>query len=86
MLADTGDKPLVAAFVLNFIAETLSKMTEWGRAQYPDIPVLFAGGVMSNSLIAENIGKRFENVYFSTPAFSADNAAGVALLCRAKHQ
>lgn len=86
MLADTGDKPLVAAFVLNFIAETLARMTAWGRAQYPDIPVLFAGGVMSNRLIAQNICTRFENVYFSTPAFSADNAAGIALLCRAKFQ
>ncbi len=86
MLADTGDKALVAAFVLEFIAEALAKMTAWGREQYPDIPVLFAGGVMSNRLIAENICRRFENVYFSTPAFSADNAAGIALLCRAKHQ
>ena len=86
LLADTGDKSLAAAFVLEFIAETLAKMTAWGREQYPDIPVLFAGGVMSNRLIAENICKRFENVYFSTPAFSADNAAGIALLCRAKYQ
>ncbi len=85
LLADTGDKPLVAAFVLDFVAETLSQMTAWGRAQYPAIPVLFAGGVMSNRLIAQNICDRFENVFFSTPAFSADNAAGIALLCRAKH-
>ncbi len=86
LVADTGDKSLVAAFVLDFIAETLAQMTAWGREQYPDIPVLFAGGVMSNRLIAENICKRFENVYFSKPAFSADNAAGIALLCRAKYQ
>ena len=85
LLADTGDRSLVAAFVLEFIAETLAKMTAWGREVYTDIPVLFAGGVMSNRLIAKNISARFENVYFSTPAFSADNAAGVALLCRAKH-
>ncbi len=86
LLADTGDQSFVAAFVLNFIAESLARMSAWGREQYPDIPVLFAGGVMSNRLIAENICARFENVYFSKPAFSADNAAGVALLCRAKHQ
>ena len=85
LLADTGDKALVAAFVLEFIAETLAKMTAWGRETYGKIPVLFAGGVMSNRLIAENICKRFADVYFSRPAFSADNAAGVALLCRAKY-
>ena len=86
LLADTGDKSLVAAFVLEFIAETLARMTAWGRERDAQLPVLFAGGVMSNRLIAENICARFENVYFSKPAFSADNAAGVALLCRAKHQ
>ncbi len=85
LLADTGDKPLVAAFVLEFIAECLSRMTAWGRQCYGEIPVLFAGGVMSNRLIAQNICARFEDVHFSTPAFSADNAAGVALLCRAKY-
>ena len=57
-----------------------------GGSKNAALPVLFAGGVMSNRLIAENICARFENVYFSKPAFSADNAAGVALLCRAKHQ
>ena len=86
LLADTGDKSLVAAFVLDFIAETLAQMTVWGRERDAHIPVLFAGGVMSNRLIAEKILARFENVYFSKPAFSADNAAGVALLCRAKYQ
>ena len=86
LLADTGDKSLVAAFVLNFIAETLAQMTLWGRERYGQIPVLFAGGVMSNRLIAQDICKRFDRVYFSAPAFSADNAAGVALLCRAKYQ
>ena len=86
LLADTDDKALVASFVLDFIAETLAKMTVWGREVYGEIPVLFAGGVMSNRLIAESITRRFGDVYFSKPAFSADNAAGVALLCRAKYQ
>ena len=85
LLADTNDKSLVAAFVLEFIAESLARMTAWGRQCYGEIPVLFAGGVMSNRLIAQNICARFEDVHFSTPAFSADNAAGVAMLCRAKH-
>lgn len=86
LLAETGDKSLVAAFVLEFIAQTLAKMTVWGRERDPQIPVLFAGGVMSNRLIAQSIRARFERVYFSEPAFSADNAAGIALLCRAKYQ
>jgi N6-L-threonylcarbamoyladenine synthase len=86
LLAQTGDRPLVAAFVLDFIAESLARMTAWGRERFAQIPVLFAGGVMSNRRIAQSICARFENVYFSKPAFSADNAAGIALLCRAKQQ
>ena len=45
------------------------------------MPILFAGGVMSNKLMREYIRERFE-AYFAEAEFSADNAAGVALLCR----
>ena len=83
MLADTGDKPLVAAFVLNFIAETLARMTAWGLEQYPDIPVLFAGGVMSNRLIRPAL-EAAGQCFFAAPEFSCDNAAGIALLCERK--
>lgn len=78
----TGDKALVAAYTLDFIGETLCALTDEVRARYPDIPVVFAGGVMSNRRIQSMLGDRFANTYFSEPAFSADNAAGVALLCR----
>ena len=43
--------------------------------------MLFAGGVMSNKLMRKAFSDRFE-AYFAEPAFSADNAAGIALLCR----
>ena len=83
LLADTGDKPLVAAFVLNFIAETLAAMAAHLRDTRGDLPLLFAGGVMSDRIVAQKLSARFENAYFAEPAFSADNAAGIALLCRA---
>ena len=79
-----GDASLTAAYVLRFIAETLRTLTRNLRATYPDMPVLFAGGVMSNSIIKDMLGGEGK-VYFSQPAFSADNAAGTALLCRAAH-
>lgn len=75
---------LCAAYVLCFIGETLRAMTRNVREQYKDVPVLYAGGVMSNGII-KNMLRGEGNVYFSEPAFSADNAAGVALLCRAAH-
>ncbi|MBR5615274.1 MAG: peptidase M22 [Clostridia bacterium] len=78
---DTQDKALVAAYTLDFIADTLIAMSREVRAAYPDIPLLFAGGVMSNRRIQQAIGRKFK-AYFAEPAFSADNAAGVALLCR----
>lgn len=83
LLRETESKPLAAAFVLRFIEQTLAAMASWARERYGDLPILFAGGVMSNALIAQGISARFTDVYFAKPAFSADNAAGVALLCRA---
>ena len=86
LLAETGDRPLVAAFVLDFIAETLAAMAAWARREDAALPLLFAGGVMSNRIIASKITARLGNSYFAEPAFSADNAAGIALLCRAREQ
>lgn len=78
----TSDKALVAAYTLDFIGQTLCALAKEVRARYADIPMVFAGGVMSNRRIQCLLGKQFKNVYFSEPAFSADNAAGIALLCR----
>ena len=78
----TGDRALVAAYTLDFIGLTLAEISAEVRCRYPDIPMVYAGGVMSNRRIQTLLGNRFKNVYFSKPAYSADNAAGIALLCR----
>lgn len=78
----TGDKALVAAYTLDFIGETLCAISKAVRVRYPDIPMVYAGGVMSNRRIQTMLGKKFKDTYFSEPQFSADNAAGVALLSR----
>lgn len=78
----TGDKALVAAYTLDFIGETLCAISKEVRVRYPDIPMVYAGGVMSNRRIQAMLGKKFKDTYFSEPQFSADNAAGVALLSR----
>ncbi len=83
----SGDKALTAAYVLSFLTDTLEKMALWLREnQGATLPILFSGGVMSNRLIAGELTRRLGNVYFAEPAFSADNAAGIALLCRARAQ
>lgn len=78
----TNDKPLVCAFILDYISNTLIKLTNNLREQYNDVQIVFAGGVMSNSIIKKRISTCFENVYFALPEFSSDNAAGIALLTR----
>lgn len=78
---ETSDKYYVSAYVLNFIGHTLVRLTHEIREQYPNIPILYAGGVMSNKYL-QNTLSQFEGTYFATPEFSADNAAGIALLAR----
>lgn len=84
LYAETNDKSFVAAYVLNFIAMTLEAITNRVREEYPEIPIVYAGGVMSNAFLKETLSK-FSNTYFATPKFSSDNAAGVALLTRKIH-
>ncbi len=78
---ETEDKALVSAFVLEYCAKTLKKLTDHIDSLDPDLPVVYAGGVMSNRYLQSVLSKR-KNTYFAEPSFSADNAAGIALLCR----
>ena len=77
----SGDASETAAFVFDFICRTLIAMGEDVQSRVGRAPVLFAGGVMSNRLMRDRLSERFE-AYFSEPEFSADNAAGIALLSR----
>ena len=81
MWRETGDAARVSAYVFAFVGETLRAMTAAIDEKYPKLPVLYAGGVMSNRRIQTMLAAR-ENTYFAEPQFSADNAAGTALLCR----
>lgn len=84
---NTGDAPLVAAFVLSFLEKTLFKMASYLRREDPTLPLLFAGGVMSNGIIKNGLrAKLGGEIYFAPPAFSADNAMGVAQIGRLKSQ
>lgn len=81
LYATTQDPAYVARYVLNFVAETLARMTEDIRGKYPDIPIIYAGGVMSNSIIRARLSA-FSDVLFASPELSSDNAVGTALLAR----
>lgn len=80
-LLEHGEKTeRVACFCLDSIAKTLAGMCRALRVQYGDLPMLFAGGVMSNQRIKRTIMAQFSNVRFALPDFACDNACGVALL------
>lgn len=81
---ETENPRLVAAAVFDFVGRTMLELTKTIRSTRGDIPVLYAGGVMSNSIIKNMLGSE-KNVFFAEPVFASDNAAGVALLCRKKH-
>ncbi len=76
---ETENKALVSAFAFDFIGRTILQMSQNFRAEFGNLPVLYAGGVMSNTYI-KNILSTQEEVYFAKPQFSADNAAGTAFL------
>ena len=78
---ETNDKRTVSAFVFDYIEKTLEKMCSDAIEKAGEMPVIFAGGVMSNKLMRKGLSSNFD-AYFSEPEFSADNAAGIALLCR----
>lgn len=73
----------ISRFCLDFIGKTIEKMTEYALEKYGDLPLVYAGGVMSNSIIRSRIESKF-NAVFAKPDFSCDNAAGTAVLAALK--
>ena len=74
-----------AALCLSCVEKTLLEMCRRLIERYGEMPVLFAGGVMSDKLIRKSLSEKF-NAYFAEPAYSADNAAGTAFLCSEQHR
>ena len=77
MVGNTNENE-IAKFVITYIADTIDKMTENIIDKYGNLPLVFAGGVMSNTIINERISKKF-NAYFAKPELSCDNAVGIAI-------
>ena len=83
LLNEGKSKEYIAAYCLNFIEETIFKMTEKLLEQYGNLPVVYAGGVMSNSIIQKNLKSKI-NCVFAKPEYSCDNSAGIAYLAYRK--
>ncbi len=77
---EQGEKPEdICRFCLDYIMTALYKMAVYAREKFGDLPILFSGGVMSNSIIKKQLTESL-GAYFAEPEFSADNAAGIAFL------
>lgn len=79
-MLEKGEKPEdICRFCIDYIMTALEKMAVFAREKYGDLSMIFSGGVMSNRIIREEFEKNF-GAGFAAPEFSADNAAGIALL------
>lgn len=85
MLDDNEMHEDIARFCLEYISATIEEMTKRALSKYGDLPLVYAGGVMSNSIIRDNIKSKF-NCEFAEPEFSCDNATGVAIYAYLKEK
>lgn len=68
----------IAKFVLTYIAESVLAMLDNVFSEYPIMPIVFSGGVSSNSILRNTVKSKY-NAFFANPQFSCDNALGVAV-------
>ena len=81
-----GDSPAqVARFCLDSVAAAVEGMTEAVLSEYGDLPLVYAGGVMSNGMLRQRLTTRFGG-RFAPPEYSADNAVGISCLCRIAYE
>ena len=80
-LLNEGKTPeYVCKYCLLCVADTVVKMTKAAQKEYPGLPVVCAGGVMSSDIIRAWVQQRLPQVYFVPGQYSSDNAIGVSIL------
>ena len=80
---ENGDAPEeLAYFALASVFSAVASATENARKKYGDIPVLYSGGVASNSLLRALT----PDGIFAEPRYSTDNALGIAILTWRAHE
>ena len=77
MLDDGAPQEDTAKFCLTAVGMVLQQMTKAVLAEFPESPVLYAGGVMADKFIRQFLEN--ENTFFAEPQFSCDNATGTAI-------
>ncbi len=77
MLDEGESREDTARFCFEYIYETVRAMTRGALEKYGSMPVVFAGGVMSNKLMRQRLEKEFDGC-FAEPELSSDNGVGTA--------
>ena len=67
-----------AAYALRCVAFAVFQATKQALQRYPGLPVVFSGGVASNTMLRQALEPL--NPIFAQPQYSTDNAMGVAVL------
>ena len=74
----TKDAAATAAYALRSVSNGVLQATKNALKKHPGLPVVFSGGVASNSMLREITVPL--NPIFAEPQYSTDNAMGVAIL------
>ncbi|MDE6762464.1 MAG: peptidase M22 [Oscillospiraceae bacterium] len=83
-MLDEGESPEdTAMFCLQYVYSAVREMTRHALESRGTMPVVFAGGVMSDRIIRDRLEIEFESC-FAEPEFSCDNAAGTAVFAALK--
>lgn len=83
-MLEKGESPCdIAKYCIQYISATVEKLTENIISEYGSLPLVYSGGVMSNSYMKERLGTRFGGI-FAAPEFSSDNATGIAIMAYLK--
>ena len=72
------DASETAAYALRSVCDVIYRATENAMIKYPGLPVVFSGGVASNSMLRSVLVPL--NPIFAQPQYSTDNAMGIAVL------
>lgn len=81
MFKSGNSKEQISNFALDVVCSFLISSITYFRQKYNNIPIILSGGVMSNKIISNLVSNQFNNIYFSNPKYSVDNALGTAVLC-----
>lgn len=85
-MLEKGEKPEdICRYCLDYIMTALYKTALFAKEKFGGLPMIFSGGVMSNSIIRKEFEEKL-GAGFAEPEFSADNAAGIALLAAEYHK